>query len=105
MIWSVREPTHVDIQSAKKFGTVCHIFHRSVSPLDLPKQTKIILKDVIPHASKDDLILTVGPQIMFGNLVALWVQNFGQVHFLVWNSSRRHYEKRWVTQPNGYGAN
>jgi hypothetical protein len=97
IVWSVREPRNKDVTDASHHGRLCHIFQKDVSPLDIPEQTRIIRSEVLPHASATDMIMTVGPQIMFGNLVGLWVQHFGEARFLVWNSARKRYEVRWIS--------
>lgn len=95
IIWVTKVCLNYNEDSVIEFGKPCVIFDRQVCPLDVGTQIRIIDNEVLPHASENDLILTVGPMIMMGVLNSRWLSKFDRIQYLVWDASRRRYMVRW----------
>jgi hypothetical protein len=89
-VWIVRETKH-DLNGLERFGEVCEVFNKTITPLDVEQQGQIIQDEVFRAASSEDYILTAGPTIMVVNFLTLWIQRFGKARVIIFDSRRRKY--------------
>jgi hypothetical protein len=96
-IWLVRESKDYDTSPARRHGELCApIYSRRVSPYNFCEQERIIMEEVLPAASRDDFILTCGPQVMVGVLASVFMREHRQVRFLIWHRWDKCYVERCI---------
>ncbi len=87
-----------DVSDARRFGDVLPpIFDlRVTSPHDANALCNRMKTHVLPFMTREDLVLTVGPQIMVLTVACVAMKKFGRANFLVWDSHAREYVERYV---------